>query len=440
MLVVNAAPAAAQVSSPPFFGVDFTMSPVGGTPGTTIFLSGHCQGASEGNAYLEVPTYSDFILGPADSEHFTVNGGTFSATLQSPYGTTADGFPTDARVRVQCGFASAQRPFQGSNQSMGNSPSIFTSLGATPCGVGLVREGDDPRTPCPAHLKGFGGDGALAQTNIYPDGESSHGPSIAVGDVDGDGRADIVTGSGQGSQGVVRVYSPTGTYLAAQAVYPSQFTGGVNVAVGDVTGDGRNDVVTGAGPGGGPHVLVLSYNSSTRSFDTVGSFFAYDPGFHGGVNVAVGKFDSRNPAEIVTGPGAGGGPDVRRFTAAGATRGGFYAYDVGFAGGVNVATISDPFNGLGQIVTGAGPGGGPHVKVFASNGSPLYGFYAYDPAFAGGVSVAAGRVGGATQIVTGAGPGGGPHVRIFNTDGTLKSGGFYAYGPFSAGVKVAVAP
>jgi hypothetical protein len=411
LLLAQAAPAGAQVSAP-FFGLTFTISPVGGTPGTSIRVDGQCFGANEGDTYLDIPPTSDFVV-VADSEHFTVSGNRFSATLNNPFGTSSEGFPVDARVRVQCGLASASRPFHASSTPTGSSPSIFTSLGAKP------------------HVKGFNANGALAGTNFYPEGDNSRGPSIAVGDVTGVGRVDIVTGSGHGSTGVVRVSSLTGELLAARAVYPPEFTGGVNVAVGDVTGDGRNDVITGAGPGGGPHVLVLSYNAAAQSFDIVGSFFAYDPRFAGGVNVAVGA-----GPEIITGAGPGGGPNVRRFDNTGRMRWEFMAYATNFAGGVSVAYDVT----AGSIVTGAGTGGGPHVMVFDVTGFPRASFYAYDPAFSGGVSVATGRVNGAPQIVTGAGPGGSPHVRIFNTNGSLKSGGFYAYGPFTAGVRVAVAP
>src|SRR4029077_16662919 len=69
-----------------------------------------------------------------------------------------------------------------------------------------------------------------------------------------------------------------------------------------------------------------------------------------------------------------------------------------------------------RIITGAGAGGGPDVRVYATDGTMKTQFFAYDPGFRGGVRVAAGHLNcdGSEMIVTGAGPGGGPHVRAFN--------------------------
>jgi len=101
------------------------------------------------------------------------------------------------------------------------------------------------------------------------------------------------------------------------------------------------------------------------------------------------------------------------------------------------------FNSLGHtIVTGAGPGGGPDVEVFGADGHSFGGFFAYSAAFAGGVSVGAGNVLGASggdQIITGAGPGGGPDVELWGARNNLGRG-FFAYGgTFPGGVNVAVA-
>ena len=49
------------------------------------------------------------------------------------------------------------------------------------------------------------------------------------------------------------------TELAGFFAYDPAFPGGVFVACGDVTGDGVAEVITGAGPGGGPHVRAFSW-------------------------------------------------------------------------------------------------------------------------------------------------------------------------------------
>ena len=90
------------------------------------------------------------------------------------------------------------------------------------------------------------------------------------------------------------------------------------VAAGDVNGDGRDDVITGAGAGGGPHVRVFSGDDGAE----LAGFFAYDAAFGGGVRVAAGDFDGDGRADILTGPGAGGGPHVRAFDGDNAGAGG----------------------------------------------------------------------------------------------------------------------
>lgn len=269
------------------------------------------------------------------------------------------------------------------------------------------------------------------------------GVRVAVGDLNGDAIPDIVTGAGVGGGPHVKVFDGRDfTELASFFAYDASFTGGVNVAVGDVNGDGIRDLITGAGVGGGPHVKVYDVlgGVATPLAGPLGSFLAYDAGFSGGVNVAAGNLDGRGTDELVTAAASNGGPHVKAFAANGVLIANLFAYDAAFTGGVNVAVGDFNNDSRADIVTGAGVGGGPHVRVFSGlDGSDLADFFAYDPSFTGGVQVAAADLNadGRADIVTGAGPGGGPHARAFDAVTLTESAGVMAFGlTFTGGIRV----
>jgi hypothetical protein len=283
----------------------------------------------------------------------------------------------------------------------------------------------------------------------------SGGTYVARGDVNGDGTAaEIVVGQ----LGVVKTRNLNGS-PPAQDIFPygTSFHGEVRVAVADLDGDGRAEVITAPGPGGGPHIRAFTLNGTdyVPFAGTLGQgIMAYASNFTGGVYVAAADLNADGKAEIITGAGAGGGPHVRAFNAngtqmAGQIGNGFYAYGSNFSGGVRVAAGYFDNTGVATIVTGAGPGGGPHVREFTAAGVPVVGqrgdgWYAYAPNFAGGVFVGVGDIDSdePAEIVTGAGAGGGPHVRAFDVSGApvpgQLGGGIMAYPQnFSGGVTVA---
>ncbi|MBV8690203.1 MAG: SpoIID/LytB domain-containing protein [Actinobacteria bacterium] len=252
-----------------------------------------------------------------------------------------------------------------------------------------------------------------------------------------DGGRWLVTGAGDGGGPHVRMWTTTGAPIGGGFfAYDNRFVGGVRVAACDLNGDGTSEIVTGAGPGGGPHVRVFLQDGTP-----VGDgFFAYDPRFVGGVYVACADFNGDGKDEIITGVGPGGGPNVKVFSADGTTLQSFMAYDPGFVGGVRVAGAHlDGTSGPTSIITAPGPGGGPHVRVF-TNGQPVGGgFFAYTAQFVGGLYVAAGDTNGdgKDEIITGAGDTGGPHVRIMDRNGNDVKPPFFAFNANDHGARVA---
>jgi hypothetical protein len=82
---------------------------------------------------------------------------------------------------------------------------------------------------------------------------------VVAADVTGDGTADVVAAAGPGGAPEVAVYDgKTGARLAEFRAFESTFTGGLFVAAGDFTADGKADVVVTPDVGGGPRARVLS--------------------------------------------------------------------------------------------------------------------------------------------------------------------------------------
>jgi hypothetical protein len=244
--------------------------------------------------------------------------------------------------------------------------------------------GSDPGTQATAALI----DASTGQPRftVTPFGSFTGGVQVAVGDVTGDTVPDLIVAAGKGGGPAVAVYDgATGQLLRTFFALEPTFTGGLTVAAGDVNLDGVADIIVGASAGGGPRVVVFDGKTGAE----LRTFFAFEPTFTGGVNVAAGDLNGDGRADVVVGAGAGGGPRVAVFSGATAVElSDRFAYDPGFRGGVYVAAGDLDRDGVDDLVTGAGPGGAPDVRAFSgADGSELTGFFAADASLRQGVRV-----------------------------------------------------
>ena len=78
---------------------------------------------------------------------------------------------------------------------------------------------------------------------------------VSGGDLGNDGTVEVVTAAGAGGTPEVAVWNPlTGAVISRFLAYDKGFKGGVRIGVADGNGDGIPELITGAGPGGAPHV------------------------------------------------------------------------------------------------------------------------------------------------------------------------------------------
>jgi subtilisin family serine protease len=191
----------------------------------------------------------------------------------------------------------------------------------------------------------------------------------------------VVTAPGPGRAPEVRLFTEDGLFIRGFNVFQPDFDGGVSLAIGNFDGLNRSSIVVGALTGGGPHVQIFDINTRL-----IGGFFAYDGDFTGGVEVATGDLNNDQVDEIVTGAGPGGGPHVRMFDKRGQALGGFFAFEENYRGGIDIAVGNLDLDAAVEIIVASSKGKG-EVKIFSSSGNYKYSFYPFGANYVSGMQV-----------------------------------------------------
>ncbi|MCX6794796.1 MAG: putative glycoside hydrolase [Candidatus Falkowbacteria bacterium] len=157
----------------------------------------------------------------------------------------------------------------------------------------------------------------------------------------------IIIGAGLGGGPQVRIFSPSGRLEGSFFAYNKTLRGGVSVALADLDGDGQDEIITGPGKGDKSGIKIFTLSGQLKN-----TFLAYDAKFNGGINVAAGDVNGDGAIEIITIPASAGGPQIRVFTADGQALYSWFAYDQSYHGGARVSVSDINEDGQADILVG----------------------------------------------------------------------------------------
>lgn len=296
-----------------------------------------------------------------------------------------------------------------------------------------------------AHLRKFSVDGKFTGSDFFVFSKDFFGGArIAAGDVDLDGKDEIIVGAGAGGAPQVRIFEPSGDLLNQFYAFEKKYKGGLDVAAGDVDGDGKDEIAVSKFSGKSAIVKIFRNNKKKKVLFMHNVF----PKLSSGVTIALADIDGDRKAEIISGTTGKTVAQVKIYKAEGARHGRlvgkFKPFGKKYQGGVDVAAGDVDGDGYGEIIVSK-LGIISKIKIFRYNNksiSQLKEFRVFPKKYKNGVNVEVFDVNfdGKEEIIASQNSGqkSRPQVRIFNYRGQAMTKTFLAYNRNFKGGAVAI--
>jgi hypothetical protein len=235
-------------------------------------------------------------------------------------------------------------------------------------------------------IDGATGADVLAPTQVL--GGFGGGAFVAAGDLDRDGRAELAVSADAGGLPAVEVYRVAGGQLTLLSTFVPLYANprcGVRVAMGDLNRDGADDLVISAGAGWVPRVRIYdgAALAAGRADQLVPGFLAFGWSMWSGVNVAVGDVNGDGYSDLIVSQDAGGSTRVRIWSGQTITANPgiaasdlptyqqFFANGTTSRDGIRVVARDIDGDGKDEVVTSAAGGATSWVRVLSVSGTAV---------------------------------------------------------------------
>ncbi|MFA6027839.1 MAG: FG-GAP-like repeat-containing protein [Patescibacteria group bacterium] len=206
----------------------------------------------------------------------------------------------------------------------------------------------------------------LAEKKVFSE-DHKQGLTIKAGDIDDNGKQEIIVAPQGSGNNQVKIYRYNETkeelkLVISKKVYPSSFTGGIDIAIGDINDNNKPDIVV-APYSGQASVKIFKFASSRlKPLGQINNYFSTD---YSGTSVAIGNIDKKGKAEILLAPKSNGN-QLKVYRLKGENLKLIKKKIINFALGYNLASADLTGNFRDEIILAPNEGGS-YLRIYQYN-------------------------------------------------------------------------